>query len=122
MSVIDLDYVFLSLSVVSRVGLLQSVVPDPVFIVLRTLAVESSGLPGQVALPKRDSQINIKPEPPAEPFDSSSFDHYHWHMELLPRVAMLAGFEYGTGDYINTVFPDTAAATLRENLRSGITS
>ena len=61
-------------------------------------------------------------EPRAEPFDSSSFDHYHWHMELLPRVAMLAGFEYGTGDYINTVFPETAAATLRENLRSGITS
>ena len=61
-------------------------------------------------------------EPPAEPFDSSSFDHYHWHMELLPRVAMLAGFEYGTGDYINTVFPETAAAKLRENLRSGITS
>lgn len=61
-------------------------------------------------------------ELPDDPFDSSSFDHYHWSLEILPRVAMLAGFECGTGDYINTVFPERAAATLRENLRTGITS
>ena len=48
------------------------------------------------------------------PFDTAAPDHYHWHIEILPRIANLAGFELGTGCFINTVPPDQAAATLRE--------
>lgn len=47
------------------------------------------------------------------PFDSKWKDHYHWHIEITPRNTMLAGFELGSGCYINTVFPDTAANRLR---------
>ncbi len=48
------------------------------------------------------------------PFDTSGSDHYHWHIEILPRTTSLAGFELGTGCYINTVPPERAAAALRE--------
>jgi UDPglucose--hexose-1-phosphate uridylyltransferase len=48
------------------------------------------------------------------PFDTAAPDHYHWHIEILPRIANLAGFELGTGCFINTVPPDQAAAALRE--------
>jgi UDPglucose--hexose-1-phosphate uridylyltransferase len=48
------------------------------------------------------------------PFDTAAPDHYHWHIEILPRIANLAGFELGTGCFINTVPPEQAAAALRE--------
>jgi UDPglucose--hexose-1-phosphate uridylyltransferase len=47
------------------------------------------------------------------PFDTHALDHYHWHMEVIPRVASIAGFEWGTGCYINPVLPEEAAERLR---------
>ncbi len=47
------------------------------------------------------------------PFDTNSLDHYHWHIEIIPRVTKTAGFEWGTGFYINPVSPEEAAATMR---------
>ena len=38
---------------------------------------------------------------------------FHWHMEILPRVLRPAGFEEGSGFYINSVSPEDAAETLR---------
>ncbi len=38
---------------------------------------------------------------------------YHWHIEILPRLGGIGGFEFGTGCYINTVLPEEAAAHLR---------
>ncbi|MBI4094927.1 MAG: HIT domain-containing protein [Candidatus Liptonbacteria bacterium] len=40
-------------------------------------------------------------------------DHYHWHIEVLPKTSIAAGFELSTGVEINVVDPDTAAALLR---------
>jgi UDPglucose--hexose-1-phosphate uridylyltransferase len=48
------------------------------------------------------------------PFDTAGADHYHWHIEILPRITTLAGFEMGTGCYINPVPPERAAAELRQ--------
>jgi len=39
---------------------------------------------------------------------------YHWHIELIPRVTRTAGFEWGTGCYINPMEPERAAGYLRE--------
>jgi UDPglucose--hexose-1-phosphate uridylyltransferase len=41
---------------------------------------------------------------------------YHWHIELFPRLTKMAGFEWGTGFYINPMVPETAAAELRRIL------
>jgi UDPglucose--hexose-1-phosphate uridylyltransferase len=38
---------------------------------------------------------------------------YHWHMEIIPVLTRVAGFEWGTGFYINPVPPETAAGFLR---------
>ena len=38
---------------------------------------------------------------------------YHWHLEIRPRLQQPAGFEMGTGTYINTVAPEVAAKALR---------
>ena len=47
------------------------------------------------------------------PFDSQWKDHYHWHIEITPRNATLAGFEIGSGCYISTISPENAAFQLR---------
>lgn len=48
------------------------------------------------------------------PFDTQALPHYHWHIEIIPRLSRVAGFEWGTGFYINPVPPEQAAAFLRE--------
>ncbi len=40
---------------------------------------------------------------------------YHWHIELMPRITKTAGFEWGTGFYINPVSPEQAAAFLHQD-------
>jgi UDPglucose--hexose-1-phosphate uridylyltransferase len=47
------------------------------------------------------------------PFDTQQLRHYHWHIEIMPRLTNVAGFEWGTGFYINPVPPEEAAAFLR---------
>ncbi|HVA50735.1 MAG TPA: galactose-1-phosphate uridylyltransferase [Pirellulales bacterium] len=48
------------------------------------------------------------------PFDSPELGHYHWHIEIIPRLTRTAGFEWGSGFYINSVPPEEAAAFLRD--------
>jgi galactose-1-phosphate uridylyltransferase (family 1) len=48
------------------------------------------------------------------PFQTPPLPSFHWHIEVIPRVTRTAGFEWGTGFYINPVAPETAAAFLRE--------
>ncbi|MCK5214621.1 MAG: galactose-1-phosphate uridylyltransferase [Candidatus Omnitrophica bacterium] len=39
---------------------------------------------------------------------------YHWHIEVLPRLSLAAGFEKGTGFYICPIPPEDTAEFLRE--------
>jgi UDPglucose--hexose-1-phosphate uridylyltransferase len=48
------------------------------------------------------------------PFDTPALGHYHWHIEIIPRVTKIAGFEWGTGFYINPVPPEEAATFMRD--------
>lgn len=40
-------------------------------------------------------------------------DGPHWHVELVPRLGILAGLELGAGIYVSTIAPERAAETLR---------
>jgi UDPglucose--hexose-1-phosphate uridylyltransferase len=51
-----------------------------------------------------------------QPFDMPAHDHYHWHIEIIPRLTKVAGFEWGTGCFINPYPPESAAADLRASL------
>jgi UDPglucose--hexose-1-phosphate uridylyltransferase len=39
---------------------------------------------------------------------------YHWHVEILPILTRVAGFEWGSGFYINPLPPEDAAKSVRE--------
>jgi UDPglucose--hexose-1-phosphate uridylyltransferase len=47
------------------------------------------------------------------PFDDKDLQSYHWHVEILPKIARTAGFEWGTGFYINPTSPEEATDVLR---------
>ncbi len=47
-------------------------------------------------------------------FSEPDNDHYHWHLEIMPKLTKVAGFEWGTGFYINPTPPEEAAQYLRE--------
>jgi UDPglucose--hexose-1-phosphate uridylyltransferase len=66
------------------------------------------------------AKIERLSQPPAynlifhsSPFDSLSIEHYHWHIEIIPRLTIPAGFEWGSGWTVNPVSPETAAGVLR---------
>lgn len=48
------------------------------------------------------------------PVDKNNNDYFHWHLEIMPKLTKMAGFEQGTGFYINPTLPEVAAKTLRE--------
>jgi len=48
------------------------------------------------------------------PIQENTNDFYHWHIEIIPRLTKTAGFEWGTGFYINPTPPEEAAKFLRE--------
>jgi UDPglucose--hexose-1-phosphate uridylyltransferase len=47
------------------------------------------------------------------PADGKDYPHYHWHIEILPRTTVWAGFELSTGIEISTIEPEIAAEFLR---------
>ena len=62
------------------------------------------------ALESPDYNLIIHNSPFSEP---QAHDYYHWHVELMPKLTRTAGFEWGTGFYINPTSPEEAAHVLR---------
>jgi len=54
----------------------------------------------------------IQNSPVKKPFFME--ESYHWHIEVMPRLTRVAGFERGTGFYICPIPPEMSAAFLRE--------
>lgn len=47
------------------------------------------------------------------PPEEGSVKYFHWYISLIPRVTRAAGFELGTGMFINTALPEKSAEFLR---------
>ncbi len=47
------------------------------------------------------------------PIQSNEAQSYHWHIEIIPHLTQVAGFEWGTGFYVNPTPPELAAETLK---------
>ncbi|MFQ5694832.1 MAG: galactose-1-phosphate uridylyltransferase [Terriglobia bacterium] len=48
------------------------------------------------------------------PLREDAGPYYHWHLEFMPMLIKIAGFEWGTGFYVNPTPPEDAARALRE--------
>ena len=48
------------------------------------------------------------------PVGEPAGEYYHWHMEIIPKLTKVAGFEWATGFYLNPTPPEEAAQVLRD--------
>ena len=48
------------------------------------------------------------------PIGEETNEHYHWHIEIIPKLTKVAGFEWGTGFYICPTPPEESARFIRE--------
>jgi UDPglucose--hexose-1-phosphate uridylyltransferase len=63
----------------------------------------------QRALPDAPYNVIVHTAPPGV-----ATREMHWHVEIVPRTSVVAGFELGAGEYANSVAPEHAARLLRE--------
>lgn len=50
----------------------------------------------------------------SRPISNEHHEYYHWHIEVIPKLTRVAGFEWGSGFYINPTAPEEAAEFLRD--------
>jgi UDPglucose--hexose-1-phosphate uridylyltransferase len=50
----------------------------------------------------------------SSPISEANAHYFHWYIAIVPRVSHVAGFELGSGIFINSLRPEDAAARLRE--------
>jgi UDPglucose--hexose-1-phosphate uridylyltransferase len=70
-----------------------------------------------MVLKKQDKVLNSPPYNfmiHTAPLGSGDMPYYHWHIEIIPRLTKMAGFEWGTGFYINPTPPEEATTYLKE--------
>jgi len=72
----------------------------------KTLRVCFGGFGGLLSDPPYNFGFHIAPV-------RGDYDHYHWHLEIYPKLSILAGFEKSTGMFINVVPPEDASESLR---------
>ncbi len=72
----------------------------------KTLRICFGGLKSLLNDPSYNFGFHMEPSKEAQ-------DHYHWHLEVYPRLAIWAGFEKSTGMFINVIPPEDAATELR---------
>ena len=80
--------------------------------VLRDTALMLREVLAQMELRLKDPDYNFFIHS-APVLKKNTYDHYHWHVEILPKVSISAGFEVGTGIEVTVVDPDEAAEVLR---------
>ena len=54
-------------------------------------------------------------------FESESPESFHWRLNIIPRMCKVAGFEWGSDCFINTVTPEEAALSMRKQCHTGTT-
>lgn len=50
------------------------------------------------------------------PFQGGNEESFHWRLQVIPRLSKIAGFEWGSECFINSVTPEHAASVLRDHL------
>jgi len=48
------------------------------------------------------------------PLKQDRISHYHWYIEIIPKITKFSGFEFGSGIYVNPTIPEESAKFLRE--------
>src|SRR4030042_2485244 len=84
--------------------------------------IQSLGLIFLETLKRLEKALNFPPYNftlHTTPFKERNLEYYHWHFEIIPKLTKFAGFEWGSGFFINPTPPEEAAKFLRELAAGG---
>jgi UDPglucose--hexose-1-phosphate uridylyltransferase len=76
----------------------------------------------QTVLGEHPYNMVLHTAPTEDPEEKRDIKAYHWFLEISPKLTNLAGFEMGSGFFINTVAPEECAELLRRSQESGARS
>jgi UDPglucose--hexose-1-phosphate uridylyltransferase len=83
-----------------------------------TLSRSLSRIKKLLGSPAYNLMVHTAPLPTSQPGYGNGWStleqNFVWHIDILPRLTKIAGFEWGTGFYINPVSPESATEYLRE--------
>ncbi len=89
--------------------------PDEILLLADALKVSLMKLSKALNAPQYNYLLSTAPARYAHQGYWGTVDlDFRWHIEILPRLTLIAGFEVGTGFYINPTPPEEAAKYLRE--------
>lgn len=89
----------------------QEITEEETSLLAEVLKITLTALAGELGDFPYNYVIHTAPQTPIEG-EIDQFT-YHWHIEILPRLTIPAGFERGSGNFINIVSPEDAAEALR---------
>lgn len=61
------------------------------------------------------------PDPANRSYGEEFPEHFHWYLEIIPRLKRTAGLELATETHINTISPETAVRTLQTDINEADT-
>lgn len=67
----------------------------------------------KISLQLNDPPFNFMIHTSPAQISTSSLPYAHWFLQIVPQLTTTAGFEAGSGCYINPIFPEDAAKVLR---------
>ena len=79
---------------------------------LRDLAITLRESLGRLAELLQDPDYNYVIH--SAPVDGEDEEYFLWHLQIVPRLSRIAGFEIGSGMRINTACPEETARAMRE--------
>ncbi len=93
--------------------------PEPELRALASIVVDvARRLRALLDDPPFNMVLHTAPSPhprPGHPDDWTTLEYdFHWHLEIVPRISRIAGFEWGSGFTINPTPPEEAARFLRD--------
>ena len=83
----------------------------------RVVGIVAKALDAVAGEPPHNLVLRTAPTPAAADDWARSRDSYHWRLEIVPRLSTPAGFEMGTGVFVNVSTPEDAARCMRTAVR-----
>jgi UDPglucose--hexose-1-phosphate uridylyltransferase len=79
---------------------------------IRTMAWVLKEILGKLYVKLEDPDYNLMIR--TAPIKDAQEDYYHWYIQILPRLSTPAGFELGSGVFINTSLPEETAKFITQ--------
>lgn len=92
----------------------ETIRPNEIVLLADIMKGVISAIKGSLPRPSLNYIFHTSPTPQARTAELTDVaKYYHWHIEIIPKITRIAGFEWGSGFYINPVMPEDSAASLR---------